>query len=196
MDIPKDARPDAILHTKAERDEDFAEEMWRLRHPEKDGQKLTLVEVMAHLQEKHCICIKSVSSVSGFYKWLAVRRDFQHSRNVVHQIKEEMRKDASMTPEAIERAGVVMLATRGIQLKDAKLFASMMKIGQGRTKLDQNDKRLKQTDKSLEMEARRVAMLEAKAAFYDAVKEKAKDAGSGGVTAEQMEDIERRLKMM
>jgi hypothetical protein len=196
MDIPKTARPDAILQNKAEADQEFADVMWRLRHPEKDGQKLKLVEVMVYLQDEHGISIKWPSTVSDFYKWLAVRRDFQNSRNVVYQIKEEMRKDASMTPEAIERAGVVMMATRGIQMKDAKLFSAMMKIGQGRTKLDQNDKRLKQTDKSLEHDARKIAMLEKKAAFYDAVKEKANEAGTGGVTAEQMEDIERKLKMM
>jgi hypothetical protein len=170
MDIPRTSRPDAILQNKAEADQEFADVMWRLRHPEKDGQKLKLVEVMVWLQDEHGITIKSVSTVSDFYKWLAVRRDFQNSRNVVYQIKEEMRKDRSMTPEAIERAGVVMMATRGIQMKDAKLFSAMMKIGQGRTKLEQNDKRLKQTDKSLEHDARRVAMLERKAALLDEAK--------------------------
>jgi hypothetical protein len=167
MDTLKIARPDAVLQSKAEADPEWADLMWRYRHPEKDGQKLTLVEVMVELQENQGISIKSLSSISGFYKWLAVRRDFQNSRNVVYQIKEEMRKDRSMTPEAIERAGVVMLATRGIQMKDAKLFSAMMKIGQGRTKLDQNDKRLKQTDQSLEHDARKLAMLEAKAAKAD-----------------------------
>jgi hypothetical protein len=47
-----------------------------------------------------------------------------------------------------------------------------------------------------EMELRKVVMLEKKAAFYDAIKEKANESGTGGVTAEQMEDIERKLKMM
>lgn len=195
MSMPKDPRADAILQNKAEADQEFADFMWRLRHPEKDGQKLTLIEVQVELQERHGIAIKSLSSLSDFYKWLSVRRDFQNSRNVVYQIKEEMRKDPSMTEEAIERAGVVMLATRGIQTKDAKLFSAMMKIGQGRKKLDQNDKRLKQTDKSLENEERRVKLLEQKAAFYDAVK-KASENREGGITAEEMADIERRLKLL
>ena len=192
MDTLKIARPDAVLQSKAEADPEWADLMWRYRHPEKDGQKLTLVEVMVELQENQGISIKSLSSISGFYKWLAVRRDFQNSRNVVYQIKEEMRKDRSMTPEAIERAGVVMLATRGIQMKDAKLFSAMMKIGQGRTKLDQNDKRLKQTDQSLEHDARRIRLLEEAAAE---AKRKILELTSmakstGGLTPETIKQIE------
>ncbi len=195
MDFPNTARPDAILQSKAEKDQDFADEMWRLRHPEKDGQKLTLVEVMVELQKKHGISIKSLSTVSSFYKWLAVRRDFQQSRNVIYQIKEQMREDPEFTEEAIERAGVVMMATRGIQTKDGKLFSAMMKIGQGRVKLKQNDAKLGLQKEVVELDKRKLALLETKAAFYDAVKKSA-ETGEGGITAEEMADIERRLKLL
>lgn len=194
MSMLKDPRADAILQNKAEADPQFAEDMWRFRHPEKDGQKLNLTDVLVELQDRHGLSV-SISTLSSFYKWLALRRDFAESRNLVYQLKEEMKRDPSISLEAIEKFGVIALATGGIQKKDGKLFSAMMKIGQGRKKLEQNDKRLKQTDKSLENEDRRVKLLEQKAAFYDAVK-KASENREGGITAEEMADIERRLKLL
>jgi hypothetical protein len=170
METPKDPRSDAALKNKADQDPQFADEMWRFRHPEKDGQKLRLIDVAAELQTRYGLSA-SISTLHSFYKWLGVKRDFTESRNVVHQIKEEMRRDPSITPEAIERAGVVMFATGGIQRKDSRLFTAMMKIGQGRAKLDQNEKRLDQSDAQLKMESRRLALLEAKAAKADQAKE-------------------------
>jgi len=192
MDIPKDPRVDAILQNKAEQDAQFAEDMWRFRHPEKDGQKLSMAEVLVELQDKHALRV-SLSTLSSFYKWLAVRRDFAESRNLVYQLKEEMKRDPSISLEAIEKFGVIALATGGIQKKDSKVFSAMMKIGQGRTKLEQNDKRLKQTDKSLAMEARRVAVLEKKAAQADAAAGVAHD---GKLTdAEKAAELKRIFRM-
>lgn len=181
MDIPKDPRVDAILQNKAEKDAQFAEDMWRFRHPEKDGQKLSMADVLVELQEKHALRV-SMSTLSSFYKWLSVRRDFAESRNLVYQLKEEMKRDPSISLESIEKFGVIALATGGIQKKDSKVFSAMMKIGQGRAKLEQNDKRLKQTDKSLAMEARRVAVLEKKAAQADKASEITND---GELTEEE-----------
>jgi len=62
--------------------------------------------------------------------------------------------------------------------------------------LKQKDRVISQKDEIIAQNERRIAVLEKKAAFYDAVKAKANEPGTGGVTAEQMEDIERRLKMM
>jgi hypothetical protein len=177
--MPKDPRADAILQNKAESDPQFAEDMWRFRHPEKDGEKLTLTDVLVELQEKHKLSV-SLSTLSSFYKWLSLRRDFAESRNLVYQLKEEMKRDPSISLEAIEKFGVIALATGGIQKKDAKVFSAMMKIGQGRTKLDQNEKRLKQTDKSLENEERRVKLLERKARAADEAAEQMRLLKAGG----------------
>jgi hypothetical protein len=182
MDIPKDARADAVLQTKAEADPEFADMMWRLRHPEKDGKKFTLVEVMAELQERHGIPVRSLSTVSSFYKWLSVRRDFERTRDVIEQIKEQMRADPTFDLEEIERAGVVMMAARGVQTRDGKLFSAMMKIGHGRAKIKQMDARLGLMEEAQELDKRRVALLEAKAAKAD---EAGKVMGDGKLTEEE-----------
>jgi hypothetical protein len=189
MERPKEPREDAKLQNLPEEE---LEVMWRFRHPEPGGKKLKLTAIAAvQVPLRYGFSI-SLSSLSYFYKWLAVRRDFRESRDVVYQIKEELKRDPSMSLEAIERAGVIMLATGGIQRKDGKLFSAMMKIGQGRTKLEQNDKRLKQTDKTLAQNDRRIQLLEEAAAEAKAkilaLTTAAKS--TGGLTPETLKQIE------
>jgi len=205
MKQPKEpeAHVNSPLQMRAEMDAQFAEDMWRFRHPEDGGEKLTLEAILVEVPLRYGITVGSLDTLSRFYRWLKLRRESQEKRDAIRQIQEEMAKDPSISPEQIEKAGRVMFLTDSYVKKDAKVFGSMVKIGQTDKSLAQRDKQLKQRDKELtqreklvEQAERRVAILEKKAAFYDAVKEKAKEAGSGGVTAEQMEDIERRLKMM
>lgn len=201
METLKDPRVDAILQNKAESDPQFAEDMWRFRHPEKDGQKLSLAEVLVELRGTHGLRV-SMSTLSSFYKWLSVRRDFKASNDVIRQVKEEMRSDPDFTEEEVEKAGRLMFATRGMATKDPKMFQAAIKLGHGRKALDQRDKQLDQRDKELTQREtlvaqseRRIALLEAKAAFADEVK-KAAENSTGGITAEQMAEIERKLKML
>jgi hypothetical protein len=188
MEPPKDPRADAKLQNLPDEELDV---MWRFRNPEKGGKKLKMEAIAVQVPLRYGFTV-SLSTLSSFYKWLAVRRDFRESRDVVHQIKEELKRDPEMSLEAIERAGVIMLATGGIQRKDGKLFSAMMKIGQGRTKLEQNDKRLKQTDKSLSQVDRRIRLLEDAAAEAKAkllaLTTNAKSAG--GLTPETLKAIE------
>jgi DNA-binding transcriptional MerR regulator len=202
MDEPE-AHINSPLQQRAERDPQFAEEMWRFRHPEEDGEKLTLEAILVECPLRYGITVGSLDTLSRFYAWLKLKRRFQEKRNAIEQIKAEMAKDPDMTPDQIESAGRVMFLTESVVEKNAKVFSAMVKIGQTDKSLDQRERQLDQRDtelvqreKQVAQAERKLAILEKKAAFYDAVKEKAKDAGSGGVTAEQMEDIERRLKMM
>jgi hypothetical protein len=192
METLKDPRVDAILPNKAESDPQFAEDMWRLRHPEKDGKKLSLAEVLVELQASHGIEV-SMSTLCAFYKWLSVRRDFKATNDVIRQVKAEMRADPDFTEEEVEKAGRMMFATRGMAIKDPKMFQAAIKLGHGRTALDQRNKQLKQRDKELtqreklvEHSERKLAMLEAKAARLDALEAKAKEIhGDNTLTPEE-----------
>jgi DNA-binding transcriptional MerR regulator len=201
MDEPE-AHINSPLQQRAEKDPQFAEEMWRFRHPEEDGEKLTLEAILVECPLRYGITVGSLDTLSRFYAWLKLKRRFQEKRNAIEQIKAEMAKDPDMTPDQIERAGRVMFLTESVVEKNAKVFSSMVKIGQADKSLDQRDKQLDQRDKDLNQREkvvqqgeRRLAVLEKKAAFYDAVK-KAAENREGGITAEEMADIERRLKLL
>ena len=197
-----EAHINSPLQQRAEKDPQFAEEMWRFRHPEEDGEKLTLEAILVECPLRYGITVGSLDTLCRFYAWLKLKRRFQEKRNAIEQIKAEMAKDPDMTPDQIERAGRVMFLTESVVEKNAKVFSSMVKIGQTDKSLDQRDKQLDQRDKELGQREkqvaqaeRKLAILEKKAAFYDAVK-KAAENREGGITAEEMADIERRLKLL
>lgn len=185
MDAPKEPREDAKLQNLPEEE---LEVLWRFRNPEPGGKKLKMSAIAAvQVPLRYGFSI-SISSLSYFYKWLAVRRDFRQSRDVVYQIKEELKRDPEMSLEAIERAGVIMLATGGIQRKDGKLFSAMMKIGQQRVKLDQNEVKLGLSKEMVEMDKRKLALLERKAKAMDEAAEQMRLLKAGG---KLMPDAER-----
>lgn len=204
MKHPKEpeARPDSPLQVRAEKDAQFAEDMWRFRNPEEDGKKFTLAEILVEMPLRYGIVVNSLDTLSRFYRWLKVRRDFQAKRDAIAQFKQELAKDPEVSEEQIERAGRVMFLTDSMVEKNPKVFASMVRIGADKKALDQRDRQLtqrdaelKQREKLVQQAERRVALLEKKAAFYDAVK-KASENREGGISAEEMADIERRLKLM
>jgi|JFJP01.1.fsa_nt_gi hypothetical protein len=191
-----EAHVNSPLQLRAEMDAQFAEEMWRFRHPEEGGEKLTLEAILVEVPLRYGITVGSLDTLSRFYKWLGLRRRFQQKNDAIRQLQEEMRKDSKFSEDAIKKVGRRLFLTESVMDKDRKLFVDMVKIGQNDVKLDQNDQKIAISKEVVELDKRKLTILEKKAAFYDAVKEKAKEGGAGGVTAEQMEDIERRLKMM
>lgn len=202
MKAPREASTLSPLQLKAESDPQFAETMWRLRNPEEGGQKHTLEQILAEDLPLLGVPCKSLDTLSRFYAWLKLGRQFQEDREFVNQFKEELRKDPNIPEDEIERRGRILFMTRSVAKDDPKVFATMHRLGTDTKSTQQRDKQLKQRDKELtqreklvEQSERRIAMLEKKAAFYDAVK-KAAENREGGITAEEMADIERRLKLM
>ncbi len=197
-----EAHTNSPLQLRAEQDAQFAEEMWRFRHPEEGGEKLTLEAILVEVPLRYGIVVQSLDTLSRFYRWLKVRRDFQQKRDFVAQFKQELAKDPEISEEEIERAGRVMFLADSVAEKNPKVFATMHRLGsdtkaarQRDKQLAQKDAEIAQKDELLKQAERRVAVLEKKAAFADAVK-KAAENSTGGITAEQMAEIERKLKLL
>lgn len=187
----KEIRSDAKLKNLAEKDPQFAAEMWRFRHPEEGGEKLTLEAICAALPDL-CGLSCSISTLSEFYAWLRVKRRLDARASLADQLKLELAKDPDVTEDQIRRAGQRLFMAEGIIEKDAKVFADMVKIGQNETKLAQNEAKLKISKQALSHDARRLALLEAKAAEakakLDALTTAAKS--NGGLSAETLAAIE------
>jgi hypothetical protein len=193
MDPDKDPRADAKLKGLPEEELDI---LWGFRNPEKGIKRLTFSRIRVEIPIRYGVTVSS-STLSEFYVWLKLKRRFQERTRRIDQIKLEMAKDPGISAEQVEKTGQVLFMTEGIVAQDPKVFANMVKIGQGRTKLEQNQHRLKQTDESLAMESRRVALLEKKALRLDALEAKAKEIkAAGGLSAETLEVIEKQLKLL
>lgn len=194
MDEP-DAHISSPLQLRAEKDAQFAEDMWRFRHPEEDGEKLTLEAVLVELDVRYGMRVGSLDTLSRFYRWLKVRRDAREKRDAIRQFKEELAKDPTIDRSQIEEAGQLMFLTDSMVDKNAKVFAGMVKLGQGNKSLDQRDKQLAQRDKELDQREklvkqaeRKLRILEAKAAQAD----QAKDVAMNGTMS--AEEKQARMK--
>lgn len=154
-----DPRADAKLQNLSE---EMLQDLWRLRHPEEGGEKLTLEAICAALPRMVGFPV-ALSSLHGFYRWLEVKRRIDARADLVTQLKQDLAKDPEVSDEQIRKAGQRLFMAEGILEKDHKIFFDMVKIGQ-------NEARLKQNDARIGLDKRKLAILEAKAAQADQAK--------------------------
>lgn len=158
-----DPRADAKLQNLPE---ETLQELWRLRHPEEGGEKITYEAICVALPRMVGFPV-SLSSLHGFYRWLEVKRRIDQRDDLATQLKQYLAKDPDVTEEQIRKAGQRLFLAEGILEKDHKVFADMVKIGQNDTKLRQNEEVLKINRKKLTHDERRLEILESKAKRLD-----------------------------
>lgn len=168
------------LQLRAEQDERFAEEMWRYRHPEEGGEKMTLEAILVECPLRYGITVGSLDTLSRFYKWLGLRRRFQARNAAIRAIQEEMRNDPAVSEDQIKAVGRRLFLTESVVDKDGKLFADMVKIGQNEVKLRQNDDKIAINKEVVELDKRRLAILERKAKAADDAAEQMRLLKAGG----------------
>lgn len=175
-----EAHVNSPLQLRAEQDATFAEDMWRFRHPEEGGEKLTLEAIMVEVPLRYGIAVGSLDTLSRFYKWLGLRRRFREKNDAIRQLQEEMRKDGKFSEDQIVKVGRRLFLTESVIDKDGKLFSDMVKIGQGEVKLRQNDKKIAISQEVVELDKKRFEALERKARQADEAAEQMKLLKEGG----------------
>ena len=151
-----EAHVSSPLQLLAETDPDFAESMWRFRHPEEGGTKLTYEAILVEVPKRWSVQVSSLDTLHRFYAWLRLRRDFRQKRDLMAQIKEELARDPDMSAEQVEEAGRLMFLTDSFAEKDAKIFATMVKLGQDKKALAQRDETIRQKDEQIEQLERKL----------------------------------------
>lgn len=178
MEPEKQPRPDAKLKNLPEADQ---EALWDWLHPsDPDAKRMTLDEAQAEVPLRWGFTV-SRSSLSEWRAWYALRRRMNAARERAEQTRLELIADGTLTPDAIEKAAQTVFTAESLDGGNVKAFVALAKLNLARRKLDQDE--------------RRIALLEKKASAYDELK-KAAESREGGVTAEDMAEIERRLKLM
>jgi len=151
-----DPRADAKLQNLPE---EALQDLWRFRHPEEGGEKLTLEAIAAEVPRLYGFSV-ALSSLSNFYRWLEVKRRLDERSSLATQLKLDLAKDPEVSEAQIVAAGQRLFMAEGILEKDSKVFFDMVKIGQNQTKLRQNDAKIS-------LDKRRLKLLEAKAKRLD-----------------------------
>lgn len=177
MEPTKEIRADAKLKSLSQATRD---ELWRMRYPEEDGEKVKFTAILAWL--KHTFALESsLASLSDFYAWERMARRIQHAKDRAEQVRMEMAKDSNITPDDLERVAQSVFTAETLAEGDIKNYVALATLRLNRQRVNQDERKLE--------------LLEKKAAFADAVKQAA-EASAGGITAEQMAEIERKLKLM
>jgi hypothetical protein len=160
---------------------DAQETLWRLMHPEdKDTPAYSLEAACVHVQEELGISV-GLSTLSEWHSWYALSRRMEAASERANQTRLELAQNSDLTPQDIERVAQTVFTAETLESGNVKAYVALAKLSLAHRALD--------------LDTRRLAILEAKAKFADAVKAAAENR-TGGVTAEEMAEIERKLKMM
>lgn len=193
-DKPRQVRKDAKLKNLVMRDAQAHEDLWRFRHPEPGGTELGFDEILVEIPLRYGFSV-SLSTLSTFYAWFELKVRMDAKADAADQLMKELAKSGKFSTEQIKEAGQRLFMTEGIVKEQPKVFFAAVEMQQNDERLNQGKQKIEISKEVVEVKKRRLSLLEKKAAFYDAVK-KASENLEGGITAEEMADIERRLKLL
>jgi hypothetical protein len=176
----KKARADAKLQNLPE---ERQAEIWRLLHPEDGGQPLTLEAAAAALPGMVGFGV-ALSTLSAWRAWFALKRRLEAAADRAEQVKLELAKDPSFTPDDLERAGQTLFTAEAIEEGNVRAFVALV--------------RERNRAKALGVLERRVALLEEKAAEAKAKLEAAatRAKAGGGISEETLMEIEAAAKLL
>lgn len=168
MAAARKARPDAVLKTLPDPVQDQLFEI--CRSPATEDSPGGYAAARQWLRDKHGIDVRSDATFSKFYAWYPFSRPLEMAARFAKQAEDAAKAHPNLEQDSERTAalGQVAFEQMAIQMRDLKGFVSLQKV------------RLKKGDQTLS--ARRVALLEKKAAQADAAEGIVKD---GKLTEEQ-----------
>ena len=158
------------------------EELWRFRNPEEGGTRLSYEEILVEIPLRYGVT-SSLGALSEFYSWLRLNRRMESARTRAEQVRIELAKDGSLSPEDLERVAQTVFTSEVLEAGNVKAFVSLAKLRLAQRQVAQDERRL--------------AMLEAKERRLDEIEAKAKEIkAGGGLTPEILELLEKQLKIL
>jgi hypothetical protein len=145
MNPDKETRADAKLQNLPEEDLDF---LWRLRHPEKGGQKMTLEAIAVMVPGRYGFTI-SVSSLSNFYKWLRLRQRIQAADTVAEQFRQELAKDPNIAAEDLDEMAAKIFKTEMLTEKNASGYLAVANFQMRKERFKFEREKFSETTKGL-----------------------------------------------
>ena len=129
------------------------EALWELLHPQDaEATPWTLDALAVDIQERLGFSV-SLSTVSEWRSWYALKRRMEMAAQRANQTSIELAKNSDLTPEDIERVAQTVFTAETLQGGDVKGYVALAK--------------LRLASRALDHDARRLAVLEAKAAQAD-----------------------------
>jgi hypothetical protein len=159
----KKVRPESKLKTLSE---ETQETLWQLLNVAMDGREnpMTYDEARAWLLADHGVSTSN-AAMSEWYSWYGLRQRMERAQERASQAQTKaLALDPSLDASHLERLGQMVFTAETLEDGNVKGFVELLKL-----KAKEQERELKR--QSLELDARRVALLEQKAAMADAAKE-------------------------
>ena len=175
----REVRADAKLKNLQPEDLDL---LWEFRNPGPGGKKLTFSKIRVEIPLRWGFSV-SQSTLSDFYAWLRLKRQWDRSIENAKQARIELAKSGEYSEEELNKFEERVLKTEAVETGNAKNYVAIRK--------------LRVMERDADREDRKMTILEAKAARMDALEAKAKEIkAGGGLSAETLEVIEKQLKLL
>jgi hypothetical protein len=176
---------------------DLQRELWELRNPPDPEQKpLSFDELQVEVPRIFGFTA-SAGALSDWLAWYGLNLRMEEAEQRSLQAKLQLAKDPKLSPETLAKVAQFIFTAEAMERKDTKAFVALEMTRQQETKLKQNERKLAQADKALDHDARRIAILEKKAARFDEMEAKAKELKKGGgLSPETLELLEKQLKLL
>lgn len=160
------------------------ETLWLLLHPtDTTVPPYTLEAALVHLKDAHQVeC--ALSTLSEWHSWYAMRQRMLNAQSRADQAKLEwLRENPNATPDELEKLGQMVFTAETIEGGNVKGFVALMRERSRR--------------KALDIDSAKLAILQRKADRLDELEAKAKEMkAGGGLTAETIEMLEKKLKLL
>jgi hypothetical protein len=164
--------------------DDDQETLWLLMHPtDTTAPPYTLEAALVHLQEEHGIeC--ALSTLSEWHSWYALKKRMENAQARANQAKLEwLKENPEASPDELEKLGQMVFTAESIEGGNIKGFVALMRERSRR--------------KALDIDSEKLAILKRKADRLDELEAKAKELKQGGgLTAETIEMLEQKLKLL
>ena len=150
------------------------EGLWELMHPSApDTRAWSLDEVGADIASRLGFSV-ALSTLSEWHSWYSLERRMRSARERANQTALQLATNKDFTPEAIDRAAQTVFTSEMLEEGNVTGYVALARLGleravlkQNEAKLQQNEARLEISRKALGHDARRLALLEKKAAQAD-----------------------------
>ena len=154
MEADKEIRADAKLKNLSHEE---LEVMWEFRNPGPGGKKLTFSSIRLQVPLRFGFTV-SQSTLSDFYSWLRLKRQWDRAAATAAQARLEMAKDTNFADEDLDKFAERVLKAEAMETGNAKNYVAIAKVQLSRAKQEHDRDKLTAASKS-KVEARLDALL-------------------------------------
>lgn len=140
--MDKEIRSDSKLKGAALKEEQH-DELWELRYPSGEAERLSLEAIAATEVPRICGVTCSVSTLHSYYRWARQKRRTDAARERAEQAKRDLlERVPDADTEDLERIGQMVFTSETIEEGNIKAFTALLRESNRRRKLEIDERKM------------------------------------------------------